>query len=94
MNLLMALILGAEPGPAFDVPIREISLWMHGPELHNLLYVTPGRCALSAPGQPEPTHVTARLGAPAATAAKGQPYEPCPRHDDSTNHGVVLAQRP
>ena len=61
MNLLMALILGAAPAPAFDVPIREISMWMHGPELHNLLYVTPGRCALSAPGQPEPTHVTARL---------------------------------
>ena len=39
----MALILGAEPGPAFDVPIRESSLWMHGPEANGLLEVTPGR---------------------------------------------------
>ena len=63
MNLLLASLLGAAPAPAFDVPIREISLWMHGPELHNLLEVTPGRCALWAPGQAEPTRVTARLNA-------------------------------
>ena len=43
MRALMALILGAEPGPAFDVPIQESSLWMHGPEANGLLEVTPGR---------------------------------------------------
>lgn len=61
MTLLMALLFGAQPAPAFDVPIREVSIWLHSPELHWLLTVTPGRCQLWAPGQAEPTRVTARL---------------------------------
>ena len=58
MSLLMALILGAAPAPAFDVPIREITLGLHGQQI---LRATPGRCELWAPGQAEPTRVTARL---------------------------------
>lgn len=61
MNLLLAVLFGAKPAPAFDVPVREISIWMHSPELHELLLVTPGRCELKAPGQTKPTRVTARM---------------------------------
>ena len=61
MNALMALILGAAPAPAFDVPIREISMWMLWPGADGLLEVTAGRCELRMPGQSEPTRVTARL---------------------------------
>lgn len=60
MNLLMALIFGAAPAPdlAFDVPIQEITLGLHGQQI---LRATPGRCELWAPGQAEPTRVTSRL---------------------------------
>ena len=58
MIFLVALLLGAVPAPAFDVPVRQISLWLGDQEI---VEVTPGRCQLRAPGQAEPTRVTARL---------------------------------
>lgn len=63
MNLLLALILGAEPAPAFDVPIREVSLGMFGDDLFGLLHITPGECEIWAPGRTESVVVTARLSA-------------------------------
>lgn len=58
MNLLVAMLIYSVPAPVFDVPIRQISLRLDG---HEVLEVTPGRCQLRAPGQVEPTRVTARL---------------------------------
>lgn len=58
MTLLVALLMGAVPVPAFDVPIRQISLRLGDQEI---VEVTPGRCQLRAPGQTEPVRVTARL---------------------------------
>ena len=58
MTLLAVLLLSAVPAPAFDVPIRQISLRLDDQEI---LEVMPGRCQLRAPGQTEPVRVTARL---------------------------------
>lgn len=58
MNLLMALLFAAEPAPAFDVPIREVSLALDGQEI---LKATPGRCEIWAPRRGKATRVTARL---------------------------------
>lgn len=58
MTPLATLLLAAAPVPAFDVPIRQISLRLDSEEV---LVVTPGRCQLQAPGLAEPAPVTTRL---------------------------------
>ncbi|MCK6520585.1 hypothetical protein L6R49_04000 [Myxococcota bacterium] len=56
----MALIFGSASAPAFDVPIRYVSLNMRGKERYGNLTIEPGRCGLSASFLGDVVQVTAR----------------------------------